>query len=240
MKRLLLAMTFMAYFLNLSVSASDFLYPELTVSPLASERLRFEAQREQGANFFANHRAIQISAFATLAAGLSQFSNTDRDSDSDRMAATTATAIGAGWLGLTMFFDRKYRPYHEGFKVARAAQVQGEGSQRALLARERYAEETMRSSARFGRRLDYLSAISNAGASLYLLSNSERETISKPLGVTALVASFAPLFFPNHWSNTYDNHESAKKRIFGPISFHPAIFEHRGQIANGMLLTASF
>ena len=67
-------------------------YPELLVTPSATERLEMEAAKESGRRF-TTHLPIQISALGTITAGIFQAAESDRRGDIGIIAGLALIAI---------------------------------------------------------------------------------------------------------------------------------------------------
>src|SRR4051812_10162265 len=102
---------FSVVFLTLSATqarAADFEYPELQVTPRASDRLQMEATSEPSSQW-TTHMSVQIPALATLITGLTNDISTPQ--------GAIAAGFGAGWLAVTLFLNATYRPYEAGVKT---------------------------------------------------------------------------------------------------------------------------
>ena len=207
---------------SFSALGKSYEYPELMVSPSASERIRLEIERENDGKFFKNHKGLQISGMTTLVAGILQMGNTDISKDKEENSGKVGVIVGAGWLLTTTFLDMKYRPYSEGHN--RVSKVKG-STTREKLTKERLAEEALNSAGRLGKRLDYIGFGTNFLASIYMMASAKKDTISTAANAVALVASITPLIFENYWSTTAKTQRSYKKKVFGPISFSPVLFD---------------
>jgi hypothetical protein len=194
------------------VKTSEWEYPELVVSPRASERLEREAKAEKSSQ--AMHWPVQLSGAMTFAAGLLQFAQPDRARDPDRYAAWTGVGVGGAWLLATWLMQQNYEPYSDGHADVSAMPSK---TQREQLARERAAEQVIHDAARNGRRLQWFSFVSNAAAAAYLVSNARNDSVAKIASVGALVTSLTPLLFPSHWIDVEKQQSDYKKRIFGPV-----------------------
>jgi hypothetical protein len=197
-------------------------YPELMVSPRASERIRLEIDRENSGGFFKNHKGLQLAGLTTLIAGVLQSSNVDIQNDVNENSPKVGMLIGGGWLLATTFLDMSYKPYRAGYEDIK--RVKGK-SKRDQLTRERLAEEAINSAGKLGKRLDYLGVATNLLAGAYMMSNVKKDTISEVTNLVAIVTAFTPLLFQNHWSDVSKTQNSYKKKVYGPISFSPVLFD---------------
>lgn len=190
-------------------------YPELEVTPRASERLEMEAKRERRTRWV-THLPIQFSALMTLYAG----SNVDhkdglqgKDKDDFESAQNMAVGVGAGWLVLTGVLSATYQPYYRGWKETVRLPKK---TKRDDLTRERLAEEALNAPARLATKLKWFSIATNLWASAQLLQNAEPES-RMTVGI-ASVAAFAPLLFDYRWSQVATQHREYKKKIYGPVA----------------------
>ncbi len=210
---------FLIFFLilisDVSLAAeNNYEYPELLVTPRASERLEIEAKKEI-ANQWIRHIPIEISSLATLTAGLLQVSNNNPDKDPSAKTGVAGIAVGGVWLLTSLFLTFSYTPYVSEFIELRS--ISGK-TQRDQLTKERLAEEAFEKASRLATRLQWLSFISNFGVSAFLLSNAKKETLSYTTDIVSLVFSFAPLIFPYRWKQLAKDQEEYKKKIYGPIT----------------------
>ncbi len=189
-------------------------YPELVVTPRASDRLEREAELEKK-HGLSRHWAFQVSAATTLASGLMQFAQPNRSADPDRQAAWAGVGVGGAWLLATWLLGSQYTPYQSG--VAELSTLPAK-STRDQLARERAAEEAIHSAARMGTRLKWLSFLSNGAASIYMVSKARDESAARVTAMLSVAASLTPLIFSHHWNEVSSQQTDYKKRIFGPIA----------------------
>lgn len=196
-------------------SAKDgFDYPELLVTPRASERLKMEAERENSRKWV-THLPLQVSALTTLTAGLVQLGNYSATKDVDGTSPYAGLAVGAGWLVTSSLLAMQHRPYTSAHQEVSALP---KGSKREQLAQERMAEEALESTASLGRKLTWLSVLTNAGASIYMLGKAEKNSASIVADGIALAAAFAPVVFPYHWKKVEREQRDYKKKIYAPIA----------------------
>ena len=203
-----------------SKPSSDFLdqleYPELQVTPRASERLMREWRSEKE-NHWSNYFPTQLSSSALLVAGLRARGDVDSDkSQSDKDDNETVSLLGViaggAWLGYTTYQMVSHRPYRKSYrKISRMKKA----TRRQELVRERMAEEEIDTLARRGRRMRYLSAGTNFVTSV-LIASSGRDVATLYGGVSALLA-LGPLFFKTRWEFVSQQHSHYKKRIYGPV-----------------------
>ncbi|HAZ12217.1 MAG: hypothetical protein A2X86_03180 [Bdellovibrionales bacterium GWA2_49_15] len=225
-------------FLSSEVWAQDRVdYPELLVTPRASDRLKIESESEMRRpwNF---QWAITVSAMTTLVAGLMQ--DEDPSKDPQGNSGTVGMLVGGGWLAVNMFMVYGVRGYKSAYdKVA----PMPAHSTREALTRERLAEEEINRLGRLSRTMKWLSFATNGFASIQLLSNAKTDTTSKVVDMLALGASFFPLLFTNHWEDVAQEQQQYKKKIFGPVAstmLLPVMVGERTKFVPGLGLTASF
>ena len=220
-----------------SLSHAEIYYPELQVSPRASERLLMEARHENKDNKH-NFLAIQASAAMTLLAGVyagSQQPSEDKVSSQEAsQARNVAIGIGAGWLAATYFLEQNYRPYTKGLNDIKSLPSSTPQEQ---LTRERLAEEQIDSAAGLGSRLMWMSLITNLGASSYLASRSEKEPSA--VAYVSAVMAFAPLVFRTNWQTVGAYHHEYKKKIYGPI-VSSGLFQNSTHLSPGLIVSWNF
>lgn len=219
----LLAAFFVAVLMSINALAETAItYPELQVTPRASERIGMEAKNEKSSRL-SQHLPVQISSLMTLVAGLySQSNKPDEDKvapDDAKWARNTAIGIGAAWLIGTYYMSDNYTPYT---KAQIAIQALPSKTPQETLTRERIAEENIGAAAKVGDRIMWASAFTNFAASAYLASKSGKEA-SVLAGISGLLA-FSPLVFRYNWQTVNQYHQEYKKKIYGPIAM-PGLFE---------------
>jgi hypothetical protein len=225
-RRLLSLVSFLCLFLNVAMAvaapntgAEKLSYPELEVTPRASERLEIEAKGEARTHWL-TLAPLQASALATLYVGLSANYDSGLSSDAQsnyNMTKKFAVGVGAGWLALTTALSAYYRPYYAGYKDVSKMPTT---NSREELTRERIAEEALYAPDAVAQKLKWFSVASNLGVNLALVSNADRDSRLK---ISAgVLAAFAPLIFESRWSQVAMQHREYKKKIYGPISFSSA------------------
>jgi hypothetical protein len=245
--KLLSAVLIGIFFTN--VYAQDLMYPELQVTPRASDRIGLERKYEAD-NAWTAHLPVQVSALSTLVAGVMiQGADLDPDltgddktdaEDAQKYAGLLGIGVGAAWLGITYWASSQYRPYAKAYKEVK--RIKGK-SKRAQLTRERLAEEELNRLRTLGKRIRWISAISNFAASSYMGSVDVDPEARMPQLVANLSAavSLLPLFLPYRWEHVADEQESYKKKIYGPVSYAPIMMDpFVGTRASGMSLQFTF
>ncbi len=222
---------------NPTVAKTSFDYPELMVSPKASERLHLEAIKEKGYDAFL-HLPVQISALTTFTTGILQFGNVDQADDPDERSPLIGTIIGGGWLALSFALGNYYKPYYRGYRDIAKMPTK---TKHQRLMKERLAEESIERAASVGRRITWLSVLSNLGASAYMLTTVKSDTSAQEAGYLASAASFAPLLFQYHWVKVACEQENYKKKIYAPIAFNPMVYDNNAnKIVPGASLSFTF
>lgn len=191
-------------------------YPELEVTPRASDRLEMEAKNE-ARNHWLTHLPIQLSALATFYAGTAaNYADGLSTSQQDNYNLTKkmAVGVGVGWLVLTTTMSALYKPYFNGYKdVVKMPAT----NSREDLTRERIAEEALYAPDSVAVKLKWFSFATNLGVNLALLANEKSS--SDFVIATGALASFAPLLFDYRWTQIANQHREYKKKIYGPIAF---------------------
>ncbi|MBL6990577.1 MAG: hypothetical protein ISR65_12400 [Bacteriovoracaceae bacterium] len=213
-------------------------YPELNVTPRASERLRLEAINERRKSMGV-YRPIQISALMTMIAGISTLGNTKVDPDWDKnnpgksnpnkIFPYVGIGVGLTWIAGTYLMGKSYyRPYQRRYgQIKNNTKLKGKSvlSKRLMLLKERMAEEAISDAASVGVRLVWMSIISNAVASGLMASAAEKDSVGQILSGLSVAISFAPLIFSNRWRKVYWNHQKYKKRIYAPVASGTILFD---------------
>jgi hypothetical protein len=190
-------------------------YPELEVTPRASDRVEMEAKNEAKTKWL-THLPIQFSALMTLIAASNakpkdnlsttvqdQFDNTKR----------IAVGVGAGWLILTTALSAGYRPYFNGYKEISKMPA---SNPREELTRERIAEESLYAPEDLAIKLKWFSVFSNATVNIAMMAQAD--STSEMMLTIAAISSIAPLLFDYRWTQIADQHRTYKKKIYGPLS----------------------
>lgn len=207
--------------------APSYPYPELTVTPRASEVLLREAKKEES-QVWTTYLPVQSSALLTLTAGILTMGDKDpevpdgpKDEEDSKEKEDLANAmgligvgVGGGWLLTTIAMSAAYRPYKSCYKDMRKMPA---GNKREALARERSAEECLYDAAAMGSRMAWLAFASNFAASV-VMSAAALEDLTQGVTAVAIVGSFAPLLFDLYWEDVADYHDEYKKRVYGPVA----------------------
>lgn len=187
-------------------------YPELQVTPRASERLAIESEYEK-ARPYAFQPAITASAAMTLFSALSQ--KTDLGKDPDEQSKNAGLIVGAGWLAVNAYMAYVYQGYSSANIKVNALPSK---TPREQLIKERLSEEEITHLGRLGKAMKWGSFATNFLASGYMLSKSKKDSNSQVFNGVSLVASFLPLIFSNHFEEVSIEQNNYKKKIFGTIS----------------------
>jgi len=220
-----------------AATANDiYQYPEIQVRPLATQRIKMQAKKEEKRGIVFQPM-MQISAATTLAAGLLQYSNVDESKDKDKRSPLVGTVVGAAWLGVNYFVGHRMNVYETTLnEIKRLPNKKPEHK----LIRERIAEEGIRRAAKLSKRMKWLSFLTNAGANTYMLSKAENDSSSEVFNVVALAASLGPLLFRTEWEDIARDQRRYKKRIYGPILTSSLFQVGDKNIAPGLLFSMKF
>lgn len=212
LKKTLILLLCLNSFTAFSQERSD--YPELQVTPRASERLAIESKHEL-AKPYSFQLAITSSALVTLVAGISQTNDYDSTKSNAKNSATVGLAIGGGWLVANMLMAYQYRGY-----TSALSKIQGMAvtSSREQLIKERLAEEEINQLGRIGKTMKWASFTTNALAGVYMASKAKKDSAAQILDGAAVVASLLPIIFSNHYEDVAQEQRQYKKKIFGTIS----------------------
>jgi hypothetical protein len=203
--------------------AQELTYPELNVTPRATDRIKFEVKDEAG-RAWSSHMAVQISALTTFVAGAmgNSSSNVNTTNNTTNNAESSAPAlsmgIGAVWLGATVWAGMKYRPYRSYAKKMKKMRYK---TKRQKLTAERLAEEEIKSLRRSGKRIRWASSISNLGAAVLLSGDVDPESDAALVNNVAFLTALAPIFFNYHWESVANEQDTYKKKIFAPVAMLP-------------------
>jgi len=229
--------------------AADFDYPELSMTPRASERIDTEAAKENGRRW-TTHLPLQVSASMTFIAGLSHLmspnntginaaGNPDDRYRRDKTAQAWIAGVGVGgaWLALTTYLSLQYQPYQS---VAKELSSMPKKTVREQLTRERYADEEIQYHGSLAKKLRFISFLSNVGTSAYLTAVAAPESSTQLLSAAAILASFAPWVFPSHWQDVADDQTDYKKRIYAPVASMTLLPDSEGRAVPGFQLAWGF
>lgn len=212
-------------------------YPELLVSPKATERVTIEAQKEKQNGIIFN-LPLQISSTLTFTSGLLMMGDTKEGKDPDKYSSLTGIGIGAGWLIINSYLGYLHRPYIEA-KID-LNKIPAKTPEETLM-RERLAEEAIRDAGLLAYKLNWFAAITNLGASIYMISNAKEKSKGQLFAGISIVASMLPLIFDHPWYQVYKDQQTYKRKIYGPLTLMPALLsapDHR--LAQGVILHYSF
>lgn len=201
-------------------AAENYEYPELLVTPSASERVEREAKIERKSTWTA-HTAVQSSALMTTIAGFMvrndsgkvKGDNKDEAKAQASLAGTIGIGAGLAWIATTTFLSATHAPYDDARKDIKSMPAKTE---RERLAKERAAEEGLEAPALLASRLGWLSFATNLGVSAYMASQAHDALPLAFCGLSAVTA-FAPFVFPAHWESVWKYQQDYKKKIYGPI-----------------------
>ena len=213
-------------------------YPELEVTPRATDRLQMEAKREKKKRWV-THLPIQVSGLMTMIAASGSDHDTNvtvKEKDDFETAQSTASAIGTTWVLATVALSAWYRPYYRGYKeVSRLPKGK---TKRDELTRERVAEESLYAPERLSKKLKWFSVVTNMYATVSLFENADSES-EKNIGLAAL-ASLLPLVFEYRWASVAKQHRTYKKKIYGPVATSFLYRDENHSLKPGLALNWSF
>lgn len=222
-------------------------YPELQVTPRASERLKIEAIKEKKSPM-AVHRAIQISALTTLTAGLLQIGQTNSDEDPDvekdnEKSPYLGITIGGSWLAGTFLLKQYINPYRSAYRsiVVTPNRKKRRMTKRELLVQERMSEEAINKAASLGTKLIWFSTITNFATNAYMLSRAKDGSHAKITDALGMLFAWAPIVFPHTWQNVSREQRKYKKKIYAPIAYSTILFDKYSQkAAPGVVFALTF
>ncbi|HAG91606.1 MAG TPA: hypothetical protein DCL41_07025 [Bdellovibrionales bacterium] len=215
--RLMATILVSSFVIQSKVLAEDFEYPELNVTPLASERLKMEALRENSSSeMWMDHVPVFIPATLNLIAAIKLNSQKSDFSAKEQKDAEDTTRVAFGvsafWIGYSSYLAMTYRPFSDA--TTYISRMEG-NSKKAHLIRERLAEERIKESARFGRMLSWISSGTLLASSLAVASKAK--TDAEAIAIVSAVSALSPLIFRYRWEKVEDYHSEYKKRIYGPV-----------------------
>ncbi|MGZ3806760.1 MAG: hypothetical protein ACXVCE_01640 [Bacteriovorax sp.] len=235
-RKILLASVLCLSFSRMSFADTALSYPELDVTPRATERLNMLIEKERESHFF-SQLPMQTSAISTLATGLLQLGSVNESKDPSKKSPNAGIIVGAAWLGINYYVGQRYHVYEE--TMTDVNKIPGKTA-RDQLMRERIAEEGINRAARLANRLKWISAATNAGANVYMLSKVKKETAAHYMGAFSLLASFAPVLFTSESERVAEDQNAYKKKVYGPL-FTTSVFETgKGKYSPGFLLSSTF
>ncbi|MEZ4872564.1 MAG: hypothetical protein R2827_10075 [Bdellovibrionales bacterium] len=230
-------------------------YPELMVTPRASDRIKMEADNEQNnpGRWYKTHTPIQLASLMSLITGTyvknnepaydsTRWSNQGEyrdDIDEFRSQASFLQLNGVAWLALTTYMSYNYTPYTDADKALRKLPVK---SKRDHLTRERIAEEHLYDAYIVGQRMSWIFAVSNFAFAMTLqdMTDESSSNEAKLLVPITAIASFLPIFIKYRSYEVYQQHETYKKKIYGPVASPSLLADNKGRLAPGLQLTFNF
>jgi len=209
----------------LAEAKTSYDYPELLVTPLASERLQMEA-KDEDKTAWTNQMPVLLSAAGTMFAGIVAMNDpgakedgTKRDTPSGErpdiyFAGLVTTIVGAGWVATSSYLALKHRPYSNGIKDISKLPFK---TKREQLIRERIAEEHLMAPSGIASKIKWISFASNLSLAAFIRSEAYDDN-TKILSTLAAGLTFLPFVFENKWHTVAGQHETYKKKIYGPVS----------------------
>lgn len=235
-----------------SWAAQEFDYPELSVTPRASDRLEMEAAKAESQKW-STHLNLQVPAAMTFMSGLwialnptsKKFYynsngtgvNTTANYEGE-YAQWAGLVVGSAWMAVTLGMNLFYQPYVSANKEISAMPKK---SQREQLTRERLAEETIHSAGSLVRKLKWLSFFTNLGTNAYMASQTTNGSLAQILCGVSAAAAITPLLFSHPWAEISNAQGDYKKRIYAPVASAGFIPDYAaGSLAPGMSLSFFF
>lgn len=205
---------FLSLIVSINVYAeTNFDYPELVVTPSASDRIQMMAKAEAERAFY-EPTAMQISALATLSASIMHMGEINTFKDPDETSGTIGLIVGGGWLAFNFLQFNKRSYYGNAYESLKKMPGKTKSD---ILARERIAEEYLRDRSRMMKRFAWLSVASNLAANLVMSESVNKKTTAETIEYVAAGLSILPLIFESEEESVYDTHKTYKKKIYAPI-----------------------
>jgi hypothetical protein len=191
-------------------------YPELQVSPLASERIKIECEIEDHKPY-AFQLPITVSSFMTLMSSIAQSKDTDLAKDPEENSQKIGMMVGGGWLALNLSMGYFYRGY---FSASKKIEMLPGKTEREKLIRERIAEEEIKHLSRIGKTMKWGAFTTQFLTNFYMLSKAKKDSNAAIFDSLAIVASFFPIIFSNQYEEVAKEQNHYKKKIFGQLSWN--------------------
>lgn len=191
-------------------------YPELQVTPKASERIALESEYEK-VKPWSFQSPITYSAIVTIAASMVQGGKIDLKKDPEENSKKVGLLVGGSWLALNAYMAYQYQGYSSAHSKISSLPAK---TAREQLIKERMAEEEINQLGRIGKTMKWASFATNFVAGGYMLSKAKKDSNAQVFDGVAIAASFLPLIFSNHFESVSNEQHQYKKKIFGTISSH--------------------
>lgn len=190
-------------------------YPELLVTPRASERIEREAKLESESQW-TRLLQVQIPSALLLVAGTTRAVQTQGGTPTSMESTASAVGIGIGAAGLlgSTWLAAAYHPMKS---AQQELKTDATATPRDALAHERLAEEHLSAAARNGRILRWTVGTTTILSSGLLLWQASGDPMLMTTASVALASGLLPLLFPTRWENVACEQELYKKKIYGPI-----------------------
>ena len=208
-----------------SFSSTKFDYPELVVTPSASDRILMEAKKEQSKKIY-EPTPLQISAATTFIASILHSGEINEQDDPDKKSGLVGMLVGGGWLAFNYFYFNKSKFYTKTYGDLKKMPGKTKAQK---LAKERLAEEALRDRAEMTKKFTWISAFTNFGASMYMMSSVNKKTTAEVLDILAAITSFIPVIFDMNEVKIYETHQSYKKKIYAPLVQTKLFFDKGAQ-----------
>ncbi len=187
-------------------------YPELNIVPLASERIKMEAQHE-GSLGLSFQWPITVSSLIVLTAGGVQ--TLYKDGRPNNYSPEVGIATGLGLIGANLYLAYFSEGYDQAYNEIKALP---ERTEREKLIKERLSEEKINLMARNARKMIWITSIANFAASIFMSKNAKKDSIGEYVDYFSAVTSIMPLLFNNRRIDVARSQMKYKKRIYGPIA----------------------
>jgi hypothetical protein len=191
-------------------------YPELQVTPRATERLAQLAALEDSGGI-AMQWTVLASGTMTLFSGIRHLHDyrgsdlSDSEKSNSDLAASAGIFVGASWIAWGSYMGGKH---WASSRLSEIKRVQGK-DKRAELNRERLAEESLEQFAKTASTVDSLALYTNlAAATLITAYGTDTNRVYSLLAATT---SLLPMLFPNIYSTGYEKHLEYKRKIYAPL-----------------------
>ncbi len=214
----------------------EFDYPELMVTPRASDRLEMESSKERDRRC-GEYLPLQVSALATFSAGVIQTKFKKSSNSTEQASHLAGLIVGGGWLVANSILAATQTPYASSWGEIKGLPAK---TQREQLTRERMAEEALNSAASTARKVMWLSTLTNAGAGIFMAANARDFGVVSGLGAAAL--SLTPVIFRSYRIGIANEQREYKKKIYAPVAAGPTMVAdaRTGKVSSGLALSFEF
>jgi hypothetical protein len=217
----ILTLIFLMCFASLQVFAEENLfahidYPELQVTPRATERLVQLAALEDSSGIALQWTLLAsggMTFYSALKHSKNYRSNTPSASDKSfsDLAASAGYLIGAGWISWGAYVGYKH------WAATRLSEIKrySNKDKRGDLNRERLAEEFLEQTSVTSATVDNLAMYTNLATGFFITCFASDD--NRIYGLLAMTTSTLPLLFPNIYTINYEKHMEYKRKIYAPL-----------------------